>query len=54
MFVVAGVIFMLAMFLLFVDKWFDHASIDLTAIIRLLIIISTIGIGIHYFLQMRV
>ena len=50
MLLIAGAIFMLAMFLLFVDKWFDHADMNLTVPIRLLIAVSTVLVGFNYLL----
>ena len=47
MLVVAGVLVILAMLLLFIDKWFDSASMDLRWYIRLLIFSAALLIIYH-------
>ena len=47
MLVVAGFLFILAMLLLFIDKWFDSANMDLRWYIRLLIFFAALLIIYH-------
>lgn len=48
MLVAAGALFCLAMLLLFVDRWFDLAEIDLSWPVRVLIFLSVVLIGLSY------
>ena len=47
MLIIAGVLFILAILLFFIDKWFDSANMDLKWAIRLLIFSAALLIIYH-------
>jgi hypothetical protein len=49
MLTIAGVLFVLATLLFFIDKWIDDADINLAGPIRVLLIASLALIGLSYY-----
>lgn len=53
MLIVAGILFILAMLLLFVDKFFDSANMDLSWPIRILVFLAAVLIVYHSYRSSR-
>jgi len=51
MLIAAGILFVLALLFWFIDKWFQHVSINLTWLIRLLVFGALVLTALHYYLQ---
>ena len=53
MLIAAGVLFLLAMLILFIDKWVEHAGMDLGLVVKLLIFASVGLVLLNYYLERR-
>jgi hypothetical protein len=52
MLIVSGIIFLIAMLFVFIDRWFDNAELDLSKAYTMLLFTSAILIGIKTYISL--